>query len=200
MNGKMSHHCEISNRENAVFEAVVSRRTVYEFLPKPLSMEVIQKIVEAGTWAPNHRLTEPWRFVLVGEKTRTKLFEKLVELALAKSTVSQESIRESTRRKVLGQPVLIAVCCVRSEDPVRQQEDYAAVCAAIQNMQLVAWADGIGSQWITGKLMRLPETTQWLGVKEHDESVVGFLFLGYPAKIPKAAKRRDIQEVLRIVE
>ena len=79
----------------------------------------------------------------------------------------------------------------------QQAEDLAAVCAAIQNIQLAAWSQGIGSHWNTGRVTRLPETEALLGLSDRGEELVGFLYLGYPARIPETPERRPIEEFVR---
>jgi nitroreductase len=73
----------------------------------------------------------------------------------------------------------------------------AAVCAAVQNLQLAAWGEGIGTHWNTGRVTRLPETFALLQLSERDEQLVGFLYLGYPAQIPETPKRRPIKDFVR---
>jgi len=123
--------------------------------------------------------------------------------ALANLTASSQDpsvlakAKEDARRKVMSSPVLLAVTCRMAENPGQQVEDLAAVCAAIQNMQLAAWADGIGTHWNTGRVTRLPETSALLGLSERGEELVGFLYLGYPAQVPEPPKRRPIQDFVR---
>lgn len=184
----------------SVLEAILSRRTIYEFRPDPIPEESIWRILEAGIWAPNHRLTQPWRFIVVGETTRSALAQALIENSTLPPTSDAAAIdkaREQIRRKVSSQPVLIAVACAIEGDVAQQTEDLAAVCAAIQNMQLAAWAEGIGSHWNTGRVTRLPETDLLLGLSEHNERLAGFLYLGYPAKVPDPAERKPIEYFVR---
>jgi len=186
--------------DTSVLEAILSRRTIYEFRPDPIPEESVWRILEAGIWAPNHRLTQPWRFIVVGETTRSALAEALIQnspLPPASDTAASAKAREQIQRKVLSQPVLIAIACAVEGDAAQQTEDLAAVCAAIQNMQLAAWAKGIGSHWNTGRVTRLPETERLLGLSKHNERLAGFLYLGYPAKVPDPPPRKPIEYFVR---
>jgi nitroreductase len=123
--------------------------------------------------------------------------------ALAGQTASSQDpsvmakVKDEARRKVMSSPVLLAVMCRLAGNAAQQAEDLAAVCAAVQNVQLAAWDEGIGTHWNTGRVTRLPETSALLELSERGEQLVGFLYLGYPAQIPEAPKRRPIQDFVR---
>ena len=57
-----------------IFKIIQNRRTVRQFNQKPITKNTIEKIIEAATWAPNHRSTEPWRFFVL-EKNSAKRLE-----------------------------------------------------------------------------------------------------------------------------
>lgn len=180
------------------------RRTVHDYLPDTLDPAAVLRLLEFGTFAPNHKLTQPWRFIVVGPDTRERLAEIAGAHAAsnAKPGSDAESIRlleEKTRRKLLAKPTIVAVLCHRSEDSMRAREDQYAVAAAIQNIQLAAWNEGLGSKWSTGKVIRVPETTNLLGVDNATEEILGLLFLGKAAEIPALKPRRPISELTRVL-
>jgi nitroreductase len=182
----------------AVIDTIQTRRTIKEFRSDPIPEETLWRILDAVRWAPNHRLTEPWRLTIIGNESREALADALVALAASGQDLSAlEKAKAETRRKVMTSPVLLAVTCRLDGNPAQRVEDLAAVCAAMQNLQLAAWSEGIGSHWNTGKVTRLPQTTALLGLSEHSEQLVGFLYLGYPAQVPEPPKRRPIQEFVR---
>src|ERR1700751_746607 len=96
----------------AIAIAIRNRRTIHEFRSDPIPEETLWRILDAGRWAPNHRLTEPWRFTIMGTRSR----EALVN-ALARQAVSEEDssalarAKEEARRKVMSSPMLLAVTC-----------------------------------------------------------------------------------------
>jgi len=181
-----------------IVTAIKSRRTIKEFRSDPIPEETLWRILDTARWAPNHRLTEPWRIAIIGSRSRETLADALAsQMASSQDPSVLVKAKEDARRKVMSSPVLLAITCRIAENPGQQVEDLAAVCAAIQNMQLAAWADGIGSHWNTGRVTRLLETSALLGLSERGEELVGFLYLGYPAQIPEPPKRRPIQDFVR---
>ena len=182
----------------SIITAIQSRRTIKEFRSDPISEETLWRILDAARWAPNHRLTEPWRIAIVGRQSREVLADALANLAASSQDPSaMTKAKDEARRKVMSSPVLLAVTCRLAENPAQQVEDLAAVCAAVQNLQLAAWGEGIGTHWNTGKVTRLPETAALLQLSERSEQLVGFLYVGYPAQIPEPPKRRPIQDLVR---
>jgi nitroreductase len=182
----------------SIITAIQSRRTIKEFRSDPIPGETLWRILDAVRWAPNHRLTEPWRIAIIGTRSREALADALASRAASSQDPSlMAKAKDEARRKVMSPPVLLAVTCRLAENPAQQVEDLAAVCAAIQNLQLAAWSEGIGTHWNTGKVTRLPETSALLELAERGELLVGFLFLGYPAQVPEPPKRRPIQDFVR---
>jgi nitroreductase len=163
-----------------VNEALLTRRTIKDFRAEPLPADVLERALTAGLWAQNHRLTEPWRFTILGPETHRQLAEIAAEAS----------------QKILSKPQVVAVS-QRLGAPEQRQEDYAAIACAIQNIQLAAWAEGVGMQWSSGKLMGLPETYDLLGIRRGDEEIVALLFFGYPAKVPAVQARKPLAEVTR---
>ena len=92
---------------------------------------------------------------------------------------------------------MVAVSQRLSGPAAQQREDYAAVACAIQNIQLAAWAEGIGMQWSSGKIIALPQTYEVLNIPAGEEEIVGLLFFGYPASIPAAPARKPLAAVSR---
>lgn len=184
-----------------VLEAIRTRRSIYDWKPGQLPTTTIERLLEYGTWAPNHRLTQPWRFSIIGPETKATLAAALSAHTLAKADNPDHAARLTARDKAvakfLAKPNIVAVSCLCSADPERQQEDLAAVAAALQNIQLAAWAEGLGVQISTGAVIKLPHTPAILGIDPDHEIIVAFLFLGVPAAIPKAGRRRPLHEVTR---
>ena len=103
------------------------------------------------------------------------------------------------RGKLLRSPTFIAVTQrATPDDPVRDQEDYAAVCCAVQNMMLAATARGLATKWSTGELAENAAAKRWLGIAEQDR-IVAYLYLGYAPEQMRAltAERRPAEVVWR---
>lgn len=183
-----------------VRDAVRARRSTYHFRPDRVPTDLLRTLLEAGTWAPNHKLSEPWRFVIVGPATHAALADRYAALqaegAPAGGAARATELAAAGRAKLLSKPTLVAVSCVRAAEAFRAREDYAAVCCAIQNIQLAAWEAGVGVQWSTGALTRDAEALGQLGIDPDREEVVGLLYMGYPERV-SASRRRPVDEVVR---
>lgn len=176
------------------------RRSVYQFLDQPVEDQKIQTCLEAAIWAPNHKLTEPWRFFVLGAETKNQ-FEVLYGKLRADSraeigTPEYEMIQAKGEQKFAKIPKVVLVGQVKAENPVTYKEDYAACACAIQNFQLMAWELGLGVQWSTGPLIDNPETYQKLGVNPAEIELIGLLYIGYPKlECLPPAKRMPASEI-----
>ena len=174
-------------------EVLQGRRTISLFLQTPVPDELVRDALEAATWAPNHHVTEPWRFILPGEQTVQKILD-LCRLITAEKKSDELALhkRESWAEK----PGWLVVTCERNEDELRQQEDYAACCAAVQNFMLYLWKAGVGSKWTTGDITRDPRFFNIIDVDESQAFVVGLIWFGYP-KLTPGQSRKELSKVLR---
>lgn len=182
-----------------VFEALKTRRSIGKVLDKEVPGELIERIIESATWAPNHFKTEPWRFFVLTGEGRKHLGETLATIA-AKDMNDEENEEnkkklERARKNPFRAPVVIAVAVEPSDEPrVIQREEFAAVHAAVQNMLLAAHALGLGAIWRTGKPCYDKEMKNLFSLSEKGE-VVGFIYIGYPDMTPPDRKRKSVSEV-----
>jgi nitroreductase len=186
-----------------ITEAIRSRRTIFHFKPGPVPRDVLEEVLAAGIWAPNHHLTEPWRFTAIGEETKLTLAERYREIQIEKVSGSVDVDEKALARvgekgfeKFMSKPTVVAVSCIQEGDEQRQREDYAATCCAMYCIQLAAWEKGIGMQWSTGAITQEQGTYDLLGVDSDREYIIGFCYIGYPAQVP-TPKRKPLSEVLR---
>ena len=150
--------------------------------------------------APNHKLTEPWRFIVVGPEAKEHLCQVYARIKQAdvKADIAPEALREigrKTVKKLMSKPSVMAVTCAVSGDPFLDREDYAATCCAIQNIMLAAWEDGIGMQWSTSALTEDAEALSILGVDPERERVVGLLYAARFAERVPVSKRKPAAEL-----
>jgi len=172
-------------------EVIRGRRSINLYLQTPVPDELVREAIEAATWAPNHHVTEPWHFYLLGQETIDRCLDLCRDIVTAtKSPEAAEFKRQSWSEK----PGWLVVTCRRSEDELLQREDYAACAAAIQNLMLYLWKAGIGSKWTTGDITREPRFFDIIGVDDDAELVVSLLWYGYP-KITPEQKRKELGEV-----
>jgi len=153
--------------------AIRTRRTHKAFAPEPLAREEIDELLELASWAPNHNLTVPWRFRVVGPET----LRRLKELAGPEGAA-----------KLNRAPTLVVVSSVLSGDPVADEEDLHATAAASYIVLLAAHARGHAGYWRTPGLLRSAEGRAAVGLPAQ-ERFVGLLHLGRPRQEKPAPER-----------
>lgn len=172
-------------------EMLKGRRTIELFLQTPVPEKLLDEAIESAIWAPNHHVTEPWRFYSLGPETKEHCLDLCQSITLARKG---EKAAEFKRQSWSDKPGWLVVSCRRSEDPLLQQEDYAACCAAVQNLSLYLWKAGIGTKWTTGPITRDQRFFDIVGIDEAAEFVVGLVWFGYP-KLTPTQSRTDYQAV-----
>ncbi len=157
------------------YEAIVTRRSVPR-CDGAVDRELIEKVLAAAVRAPNHHLTQPWRFVVLAGDARK-------DLAAAWAAGLEREGKDPARvhDKVLRAPVIVCVLeRPHLENPkVVEIDEHYAVGAAIQNMLLAAHALGLGAMHRTGAPTTMPEVRDYLGARP-DELIAGFVYLGRP--------------------
>lgn len=175
--------------------ALLTRRTVHNFLPDPVPPGVLDRAVEAAHHAPSHRMTWPWRFTRLGPVARAAIAERAVQVK-ARGAELPEDERAAIRGKFLLPAELWVASQIRSDDPVRAHEDYAAVACAIHNLSLSLHADGFGAKWSTGAITTDAATYDAAGVDPLAETIVGFVWIGRARDVPQI-KRPPWQGFIR---
>ena len=175
-----------------LYDAIHTRRDIESFADEPRpAREVIERLIEAATWAPSHRRTEPWRFTVLAGEGRASMGAAVADW-LATSGQGTDGQQQAARVRLLRAPVVLVLSHVGSpDDAVRDQEDYAAACCALQNLLLAAQAEGLGAHTSTGVMVQYEGAKQYLGLEPHDR-IVAYVYLGYPPAdaTPKEATRR----------
>ncbi len=157
--------------------AIRTRRTHKAFAPEPLSPELLGELFELASWAPNHHLTVPWRFRVVGPAALSRL---------------QEVAGPEGAAKLERCPTLVVVSCRLGEDPVTAEEDLHATAVAAYIVLLAAHARGLAGYWRTPGLLRAEEGRAAVAVPA-DERVVGLLHLGHPRQQRPVPARPQIE-------
>ena len=173
-------------------ELIKGRRTINLYLQTPVPRELVRNAIETATWAPNHHVTEPWRFYLLGPETIERCLDLCRDIVAAKKGKKAARLkRESWAEK----PGWLLVTCRRSGDDLKQQEDYAACSAAVQNLLLYLWQADVGTKWTTGAITRDSRLADIVGFDANEAFVVGLIWYGYPKLTPTQA-RKPVEEVL----
>ncbi len=159
-------------------EAIRGRRTHKVYGPEPVDRQTLEELLELGRWAPNHHLTEPWEFRVVGPRT----------LAALKQAAGPENAAKLDRA-----PTLVAVSAVQCGDPVQDEEDLLAAGCAVYAVLLGAHARGLVGYWRTPGFLRTPEGAAALGMAP-GERFVALIHLGHRRQERPAPDRSPVDE------
>jgi nitroreductase len=166
-----------------VEDAIRRRRTHKQYGPEPVDEATVRALVELARYAPNHKLTNPWRFRVLGPETRRRL---------------DELVGENEAQKLGRAPTLVLATALRSEDPALAEEDVLATGCAVYAILLGATARGLASYWRTPGCFREQPVRELFGLAENEE-VVSLVHLGAPASDPPAKERAPVGDVLTLL-
>ena len=176
------------------------RRSVKRFTARHVSRAEIETLLDAAVLAPNHRLTEPWRFYVLGPEAR-EAYGLAVGIRKARKIEDPEAAR-AMRDRVAAEhralPCMIAVAIVKSDNPEIAEEDYAATMMGLQNLALTAVELGLGTAMRTGAVMGDEAARAAAGVAEN-ERIVAIVNVGEPAEVPVGSKKKAASEVTKWV-
>lgn len=181
----------------SVLQAIRDRRSHKAFSNSPISEDDLRTILESAVLAPNHKMTQPWSFAVLGKLAKKKYGETKAALRVASE---DPATAEEKKQKIIADtsavPAVIAVMQKLEGDAHRKREDYAAVFMAIQNMLLVATSLGLGSKVHTGDILNAVPLRELVRADEQ-EQIVALIHLGEPleemkpkARIPAADRTR----------
>jgi nitroreductase len=158
-------------------QAVKSRRTHKAYGNEPVDRATLDELFELARWAPNHNLTNPWRFRVLGPETLVRL---------------KEAAGPEGAAKLDRAPTLVLVTVRQTGDAVQDEEDLCATAVATYIVLLAAHGRGLAGYWRTPGVLRTPEGRAALGV-EDDERVVALVHLG-PARQEREPPERNAPE------
>lgn len=184
-----------------VEEAIRQRGSVKEYTADPVPADVVRRLIALAVLAPNHRMTEPLSFRVMGDGAKLAYAEALAGRKTARlddPAVAAE-VRERVVRRTTAVPAMIGVLVHRDEDPEVREEDYATAFMAIQNLSLAAVEMGYGTHIKTGAVMEEPALHGALQVGE-DQRLAAIVFLGTPAELPAPKARTPAEDVTRWLE
>lgn len=185
-----------------VRDAIRARVSIKEYATDPPPTEdQIRELLELACTAPNHRMTEPLEFRVMGAGAKTAYAEALAGRK-AKKIDDPETARAVTDRVVtrtVSVPVMIGVLVHENEDPEIREEDYATAFMAIQNLSLAAVEMGLGTHIKTGAVMGESSLRSALDVSD-DQRIAAIVFLGEPAEVPDPKRRTSAADRTRWLE
>ena len=178
-------------------EAILTRRMIPNVSDRRPGRGDIEALLGAAVRAPNHFLTQPWRFVVIAGDALDGLGAAMAERVKEEHEGDDELERrvEMERQRPRRAPVIITVVYVPSDDPrAIEVEDRYAVGAAMQNILLMAHARGMGAYLRTGPAAEYEGVKQHLGLKDGEE-IAGFVYVGYPEADRPLTERTDAGEL-----
>jgi nitroreductase len=178
-----------------VSDAIQNRRSIKRFTDRPVSREEIEAVLAAAALAPNHRLTLPWRFYVLGPEARSAYGRALGDRKARKLTDPEAAnrVRQTVADEHRALPSMIAVAVVTHDDPEIREEDYAAAMMGVQNLALAAVELGLGTHIKTGAVMNDPVARTAVGLPD-DQRIVAVVNIGQPAEVPQGKARRPAPE------
>jgi nitroreductase len=166
-------------------DAIRTRRTHKAFAPEPVDRATLDELFELARWAPNHKLTNPWRFRVVGPHALDAL-----------KTACDDPIAAA---KLDRAPTLVGVSSTQSGDPVMDEEDLLAAATAAYIVLLAAHGRGLAGYWRTPGVLRTTAGRAALKLDD-DERVFGLLHLGHPRQEPRVPERAELSEIVSYLE
>lgn len=173
---------------------IKNRRTVLPRLyeDRPIEKEVLDEILEAANWAPTHKRTEPWRFLVHQGDARKKIADYLGAVYLKKGGAETDIKFKKITSKPVKANTVIAICMKRDpEESIPQWEEEMSVAMAVQNMWLMCTAHGIGAFWASPSA--IIHARDLFGLEE-DEFCYGLFYMGYKGDTELEGKRNPIEE------
>jgi nitroreductase len=162
--------------------AVRTRRTHKAYRPEPVDAATLDELLDLARWAPNHHLTNPWRFRILGPGSLERL------------KAAADTAKPGSGRKLDRAPTLVVVSARQTGDPVQDREDVLATGVAAYIVLLAAHARGLAGYWRTLGILDEPGGRAAVGL-EPDEVAVGLIHLGHPLHPPQESERAPLAEV-----
>jgi nitroreductase len=167
-----------------VEEAIRSRRTHKAFAPDPVPSDLLEEILELARWAPNHHLTNPWRFRVLGPRA----------LARLKDAAGPEAATKLDRA-----PTLVVATSKHAPDPIQDEEDLCATACATYAVLLAAHARGLAGYWRTPGVLRSAEGRAAVAIPL-DERFVALIHLGWPRQEKQPPERLAQSDVVTYLD
>lgn len=181
-------------------EAIKARRTIKKFTNQEVAREHIEEMLAAAALAPNHRMTQPWRFYVFGPVARTGYGLALGNRKAKKfdDQVLAQSIRENTTAEHTALPLMLGISMLMNENEEIREEDYAATMMAVENLLVTAADLGYGTALRTGAVLTDPAARAALTING-GERLVLVIHVGVPAEIPLPKNREPAPSLTKWV-
>ena len=188
-----------------ILEAIQSRRSIHSFSEKLVEKNTLVDIFDHASWAPNHFMKQPWNVKMYQQAGKERFVKAIMNSYERLGMIQHNDEDKMKKMKQLIESFLLKIphhaliYLPKSTDPIRSEEEYAAVCAFIQNAQLVGWKYKVGMLWTITPYMHDPLFIEEIGLDDKKFKIAAVLQVGYPEKIPEAKERIDIEQKLDFV-
>jgi nitroreductase len=168
-------------------DAIRSRRTHKAYRPEPVDRATLDELFDLARWAPNHHLTNPWRFRVLGPR------------ALERLKGAADALESGSGHKLERAPTLVVATARQTGDPTQDREDLLAGGVAAYIVLLAAHARGLAGYWRTPAVLRDPNGRRALGIGDGEE-VLGLLHLGWPRQDQSPPVRAPVIDVVEYLD
>lgn len=194
-----------------ILDLIKKRRSAKAYSSKKISDNILYRILEGARWAPSAHNSQPWRFIIIRDSTQKKRLAKEMAGRWDKDMngngikkEQREGLTTSSVEQFRNSPIIIVACLTRGElneypDEQRKKAEYVmgvqSVAAAIQNMLLVAYDEGLGACWFCAPLFCQNVVRKVLKIPQHVDPQA-LITLGYPTVNPDPPQRKSLEEIV----
>lgn len=192
------------NIDKTISHQIISlRRSIYPkfFEADDISNDELLELLEIAKWAPTHKLTQPWRFVVFRNASKMQLAVAQREALLAGKGESEATLSKAEKIAQNAQLSAAVIAIIMKRDPAKRLPEIEEICAvacAVQNIAIHARSMNIGGYWSTGASTNSPEMRSLLNLSSEDVHL-GWYYLGrYKAETSAAVNRREVAEFVEL--
>jgi nitroreductase len=185
-------------------DLIRDRRTIYpkDHTTRVVQRDIIERLLQNATWAPNHGMTQPWRFTVFTGAGRERL-SAFLGTEYTRITPPEKFMQrkyDNMVQRPLQASAIIALGMKRDPNgKISELEEMLAMACAVQNMHLTCTAYGLGGFWATGAALTGSGIREFLGLEAEDKCL-GLFYVGYPAIAWPKGYRKPYQDLVKWIE
>ncbi|MCJ0932655.1 nitroreductase [Virgibacillus halodenitrificans] len=187
-----------------ILHTLKNRRSIHTFKKINIPSDILKDIFTYASYAPTHYMTEPWELIVYQDEGKSSFIQSILSsykrIGMIKPNNEPKAVKmkESMRDFLMDIPHHVLIYFDRKQDQIRYEEEYAAVCAFIQNAQLAAWEYEVGMLWTITPYMHDPLFARDIGLGENVK-IAAVLQVGYPKSIPRNKGRTPIEQKIKFI-
>ncbi|MDY0408851.1 nitroreductase family protein [Virgibacillus soli] len=188
-----------------IVDAIENRRSIRNFKRINVAEDILKEIFTYASYAPSHYMTESWQIKLYQDKGKESFIDEIM-LSYQRIGLVASPLDEKSKKMILSMteflmkiPHHALIYFEKLDDPIRFEEEYASICAFIQNAQLVAWKYGVGMLWTITPYMHDKDFIKAIDLEPTKHKIAAVMQIGYPESIPPNKGRMPIDKKLEII-